>query len=88
MSEKFLTAFRLFDKTVKRLDKLVASPPAWLDGCAPGPVKDRTDVVERLIFLAEKHHAFGLPSDDRLHDETAIPSSTGRVQKGKKAKKD
>ena len=70
MQDKIATNFRLHVKSMTRLDALVKAPPAWLDACAPGPVKDRTDVIERLLFLAEKHTTFGMPSE---HQEPTKP---------------
>jgi hypothetical protein len=52
MATKMQTNFRLFESSIADLDRLVSNPPPWLTACAPGPVKDRTEVVERLIFLA------------------------------------
>lgn len=87
MQDKVATNFRLHLRTMNRLDKLVEKPPAWLDGCLPNPVKDRTDVIERLIFLAEKHASFGLPSDDQSHGEAVAESPTSRSQKPKASRK-
>lgn len=64
MADKVQTAFRLHLKTVNDLDALADAPPGWLEECAPGPIQNRTDVVERLVFLAVKHRWFGaVPSD-------------------------
>lgn len=87
MHDKVQTAFRLHLKTIQRLDALVKSPPAWLDACAVGPIQNRTDVVERLVFLAEKHSTFGLPADDRQHEETTDRKPTDRKQRVKKSAK-
>lgn len=86
MAAKVPTAMRLYQDTLDRLDKLVANPPAWLTSMTFGPVQDRTDVVERLIFLAERHSGFGLPADDDQHDKIANGSPTGRGHKAKKGK--
>lgn len=87
MADKLATAFRLHMDTVQRLDQLVDSPPAWLESCAPGPVENRTEVIERLVFLAVKHATFGLPSDAHPGTKEAKRSATRRPQKGKARQK-
>lgn len=52
MKKKVQTAFRLFQQAIDDLDALIAVQPDWLTDVAPGPMQDRTDVVERLIFSA------------------------------------
>lgn len=86
MVKKVPVAFRFYEDTLDRLDKLVASPPGWLATVMPGPVQDKTDVIERLVFLAERHSSFGLPLDGHSPAKAAKQSSTGRAQKTKKAK--
>jgi len=78
MQDKYQTAFRLHIKTINRLDALVKSPPGWLENCAPGPVKDRTDVVERLVFLAEKHSSFGMPSEPPPEPKAKEPAGKSK----------
>lgn len=81
MADKLATAFRLHLDTVKGLDALVESPPEWLEGCAPGPVENRTEVIERLVFLAVRHRHFGMPTSDR---NERSPEGEGVSRSGKK----
>jgi hypothetical protein len=84
MADKLATAFRLHLDTVQRLDDLVDNPPAWLNAVAPGPVENRTEVIERLVFLAVKHSHFGMPSDDRRSDETGKTKNSRKATKATK----
>ena len=87
MKTKVQTAFRLYQETLDQLDTMVESPPEWLLTIAPGPVKDRTDAVERLIFLAAKHHSFGQPASDRRSEADAKPVFDKRTAKYRKTAK-
>lgn len=87
MKKKVQTAFRLYPETFERLDSLVESPPAWLSSIMPGPVQDRTDVVERLVFLAVKHTAFGMAAVAGPAQEGKSARTPAPAQKPKKQRK-
>ena len=84
MQKKIPTAFRLYQESLDQLDALVESPPAWLSSIMPGPIQDRTEVLERLIFLACKHHPFGMPADDQPPKSPAKKKAAGGRYKPKK----
>lgn len=85
MSAKLVqTAFRLYEDELTKLDSLVENPPLWLRSCAPGKVKDRTDAVRRLIFIAAQQIAgFGLPTDQGQEDMRLKNVKPGRSSKKK-----
>lgn len=87
MADKLATAFRLHLDTVKGLDDLVESPPEWLESCAPGPVENRTEVIERLVFLAVRHRHFGLPSDSRSERSPEVSKDSRSSKKPKASAK-
>lgn len=81
---KVQTSFRLFEATMQRLDRLVADPPDWLASIMPGPPADRTDVVERLIFIAEQQRRAGLPVGDGEPVKASRPQSATKAAKAKR----
>lgn len=87
MTDKVQTAFKLHLKTVNDLDALADAPPAWLNDCAPGPVRNRTDVVERLVFLAIKHRWFGDTSHGSGENTATVPSAKREPSKAKQSAK-
>lgn len=87
MADKVQTAFKLHLKTVNDLDALADAPPEWLNECAPGPVRNRTDVVERLVFLAIKHRWFGDASHGSHGNAADVPSVKREPAKAKQPAK-
>lgn len=78
------TAFRLYARELTQLDALVESPPAWLRSCAPGKVRDRTDCIRRLIFVAATTEEPGGKATAAQKVEQAKPVAP---KKGRKASK-
>lgn len=77
MSEKVLRHFRLTNRTVELMDQLVSNPPSQLADGPHGAVKDRTDLIERLVWQASREIPASRPSK----------SSEGNVKASKAAAK-
>jgi len=87
MVKKVATAFRLYQDSIDQLDQLVNSPPDWLKQCAPGLIQDRTEVVERLIFLACRQQPFGSSSANIPQERKEDSGPAKRTATAKKTAK-
>ena len=85
MDERLVqTGFRLYERELTQLDALLESPPAWLRSCAPGMIRDRTDLIRRLIFLAANDVEIGGKPTAAERVETQVPATPKRGRKATK----
>lgn len=78
------TGFRLYERELTQLDALLESPPAWLRSCAPGKIRDRTDLIRRLIFLAANGVEVGRKATAAETVEAKMPTTPKRGRKATK----
>lgn len=81
MEHKVQTSFRVYRETLARLDALLASPPAWLNAAGIGPVNDRTEILERLVFLAHDGKIAGSESTATTPVKASPKATSGRTSK-------
>lgn len=80
-----LRHFRLDDHTIELMDKIIEAPPRRLSDGPNGPVKNRTDLIRRLVWDA----SLDIPpvprsQEDETPAKTTKKAASGRTNKQRK----